>query len=336
MVIASHLYFRRLSYEIFLIIHIIMAVFVLVGSWYHVEFPFERRWGYEFWIYAACAVWFFDRLLRALRVAKVGIRHAKVTEIGAGYVRMDIEGVRWSATPGNHAYAHFPSLSPWTPWENHPFSIIPTSMLRSRNHSIVALGDVSVEDSSSDRDVEKTQAMAISRAADSSPSRSASSPTATNGITLYIKKSKGRTRFLQTHNRLTTLLDGPYPSNPTSAVLQCDRLILIAGGIGVTGVLPWLTMHLNAKLCWSVKDSAQCLVDDLAVVLKGTAEKDVRVACRLDVAGLLEQEAAAGWKKIGVVVCGPGGLCDDVRAQVVRLGREGRGAWELEVDAFTW
>ena len=33
-------------------------------------------WGYNFyinWLYAACAVWFFDRLVRTLRVAKNGI-----------------------------------------------------------------------------------------------------------------------------------------------------------------------------------------------------------------------------------------------------------------------
>ena len=109
MLVASMLYMRRWSYEVFLVVHIILAVFVLVGSWYHVELRFKRAWGYEMWLYAAFAVWFFDRVMRVLRIAKVGIRRAKITEVGAAFVRVDIEGVRWSAQPGYHAYAYFPT-----------------------------------------------------------------------------------------------------------------------------------------------------------------------------------------------------------------------------------
>jgi hypothetical protein len=43
-----------------------------------------------------------------------------------------------------------------------------------------------------------------------------------------------------------------------------------------------------------------------------------------------------GWKRIRVVVCGPGGLCDGVRGVVSRRGREGRVVWELSVEAFSW
>jgi hypothetical protein len=37
MVVVSSLWFRRKSYEIFLVMHIILAVFVIAGSWYHIE-----------------------------------------------------------------------------------------------------------------------------------------------------------------------------------------------------------------------------------------------------------------------------------------------------------
>lgn len=49
MLVASGLYVRRWAYEVFLIKHVLLAVFVVVGCWYHVEYRFERMWGYEKW-----------------------------------------------------------------------------------------------------------------------------------------------------------------------------------------------------------------------------------------------------------------------------------------------
>jgi len=331
------LVFRRMSYEAFLILHIVLAVFVLAGSWYHVELLFQRKWGYEAWIYAACAVWFADRVVRVLRVAKVGLRRAKVTNVGGGIVRVDIEGVRWAPRPGVHAYAHFPTLHAYKPWENHPFSVIPTAMLRSRGHSLAAVGTSDGQSptagsasSLAERDVEKRPDVVATHAT------TANATTTTAGVSLYIKKCAGSTKLLSHHDGLLTLLDGPYPNNPTAGVLQCDRLLLIGGGIGVTGILPWIDCHPNVKLCWSVKESSESIVQDLEPVLKGVAEKEVKVGARLDVRALLAQEVQAGWKKIGVVVCGPGGLCDDVRAAVVVEGKKGGALFELEVDAFSW
>jgi hypothetical protein len=99
--------------------------------------------------------------------------------------------------------------------------------------------------------------------------------------------------------------------------------------------LPWLSAHPNAKLYWSVKQSAACLVEAVEHVLNDVKEKDVRVGERFDIDRLIEQEMALGWKKIGVVACGPDSLCDDVRAVVVVAGRKGQ-LIELEVDAYTW
>ena len=325
MLVASHLYVRQWSYEVFLIVHILLAVFVLAGSWYHVELLFTRKWGYELWLYAACAIWFFDRLVRVLRISKVGFRYARVTEVGSQFVRVDVEGVRWSRTPGYHAYAYFPTLSPLKPWENHPFSVIPTAMLQSLNHSVPRAKSPSSED----RDVEK------SNGATATPAN-AQSMTTTAGVSLYIRKSKGITKFLNTHDSLLTLLDGPYPSNPSSAVLKCDKLLLIGGGIGITGLLSWINSHSNVKLCWSVKQSAECIVRDLESVLKGVAVKEVKIGQRLDINTIMAEEEHADSKKIGVVVCGPGGLCDDVRVAVAKAGRDGTARFELEVDAYSW
>lgn len=151
-----------------------------------------------------------------------------------------------------------------------------------------------------------------------------------------MRKSTGLTKALNQHKSLLTLLDGPYPNNSTAGVLKTDRLILIAGGIGITAVLPFIANHPNVKLYWSVKSSAQGLVDDLSDVLHGLREKEVTVGGRLDVSGTLSREEAEGWKRIGVVVCGPGELCDDVRSMVAKRARTSDAVWELDVEAFSW
>ena len=328
MLVASGLYARCRSYEIFLITHVLMAIFIIAGCWYHVIYHFGYSWGQPQWIYMACAVWFYDRLMRVMRILKTGVRRAQVTDLGDGYIRIDVKGVRWDAEAGKHVYAYFPTLNPLRPWENHPFSVLPTSILRSFHHSL-STHDSDSGEGSDQGDLEK-YATSTTRETTSLCSDS------TAGITFFIKRSTGTTKFLKASSNLLTLLDGPYPNNPTKSTLRCDRLLLIGGGIGITGLLPWLSIHPNAKLCWSVKKTAECLVQALGVVLDGVAEKDVMVGQRLDIQALLSREVDCGWGRIGVVVCGPGGLCDDVRACVVAAGKKGPAVFELEVDAYSW
>ncbi|KAG7285983.1 hypothetical protein NEMBOFW57_008279 [Staphylotrichum longicolle] len=263
--LVSGLYVRASQYELFLISHVVLSVFVVAGCWYHIFGWYASMgifapstWGYEIWVYFGIAVWAFDRLFRLGRVLKNGARRAHVTALGDGYIRVDIPSVRWAPTPGQHAYVYFPTLAPLRPWENHPFSIIPTP---------------------------------------------------TTGITLLIKQSAGLTRHLQPRANLLALLDGPYTNCPApSSILRCDRVLLVAGGIGITGLLPWARAHWNVKLAWSVAEAARCLADavDLSWLPAGV-EREVRVGRRFDVAGLVEQEAASGWGRVGVVVSGPGG-----------------------------
>ncbi|KAK3064204.1 hypothetical protein LTS18_009225 [Coniosporium uncinatum] len=332
MLVLSHIYFRRLAYEAFLLLHIVLAILVIVGCWYHVIL----RWGYNFydnWLIAACAVWFFDRLLRVLRVAKNGIQHAVVTEIGPDHVRIDLPGVRWASRPGYVAYAYFPMLHMLRPWENHPFSVNSTTLFRSYKHALLP-ASASLGQSSSDdvHDVEKT----TGKASEAIIVRDAAGEVGTAGVTLIVKKSTGLTKLLKSHGRLLTLLEGPYLHNPSDEVMSCDHVLLIGGGIGITALLPWIHAHPNVKLAWSVKPSAEALIQELDVVLRDMADKEVLIGERLNIEALLRNEVDVGYKKVGVVVCGPAGMCDDVRAIVAGFGRSGKIVFELEVEAFSW
>jgi hypothetical protein len=321
-VLTSVLIVRRRSYELFLITHIVLAVVLLVGCWYHIQFEYEFTFGYETWLYAAFAVWFFDRLVRLLRLVHSGLRYARVMDIGSGIVRVDVPGIRWASLPGHRVHVYFPTLKPLRLWENHPFSMIPTALLEK-----VDLG-IQIGSTAGDKAVDTAEV----------PHNHHRRPLSSAGLTMFIRKAGGITSFLKENARLLTLAEGPYPNNATRAVLQSDRLLLIGGGIGITGLLSFLPCHQNTKLFYSVRSEDRCLVTALGGVLDGIHEKEVLVGQRLAIGSLLRKEAEIGWRKIAVVVCGPAGMCDEVRMAVAEIAKEMSGVctFELEIDAFSW
>jgi predicted ferric reductase len=330
MLVFSLLWMRRLSYELFLIGHIIGGIFTIVGSWYHLILRFGKTQTHEYWLYAAFAVWGFDRLFRLFRIIKNGAHRATVTEIGANHVRVDIPGIRFSGRPGYHGYVYFPTVNPFRPWENHPFSLNSTSHLGWHKQKLPSLNS-SIDNSSSNHEQDEAKNHPnVTHTSVFSDSKTSA------GISLYIRKSNGMTRQLQRNSSLFTLVDGPYRNNTTKSVLSCDRLVLIGGGIGITGLLAFLQTHVNVKLAWSVKASDEPIVRDLDNVLQGVEDKEICIGERIDIITLLRHEAQEGYKKIGVVVCGPAALCDDVRAMVSSLGRHEKTIFELEIDAYSW
>jgi predicted ferric reductase len=331
MLILSVLYFRRIAYEVFLIIHIVLAVLVIIGCWYHVVL----KWGYNFydnWLYAAIAVWFFDRAVRVLRVLKNGMRYANVTEIGDNHIRVDVPGVRWTIQPGHIGYVGFPTLHPLRPWENHPFSINSSVLFQSYRH---ALAPVSPGNSIPHNSYAEGVS-ADDKAPKSPVARDIIDPTTAAGVSFIIKKKTGMTKMLNTNARLLTILDGPYPHSANADALEADHLLLLAGGIGITGLLAWLSVHPNIKLAWSVKASDQALVDEMCTALGNVADKQVLVGQRFDIEELLQRDMVIGYKKVSVVVCGPAEMCDEVRAVVAGLGRGSKTVFELHVDVFSW
>lgn len=289
------------------------------------------KWGYNFydnWLYAAMAVWGFDRLFRLGRILKNGVKRASVTEIGNDHVRVDIPGIRWANSPGSVAFTYFPTINPFRPWENHPFSVNSTGSFHHYGNVALSSSTSSSPSSLHGSDPEKANhRVAVS------PSASFSNPA---GLTLIIKKSAGLTSLLRTDNRLLTLIDGPYSTKTSASVLQADQLLLVGGGIGITGLVAWARVHPNIKLAWSVKNEHEPLIRELDPMLSAIADKQVSVGERIDIDRLIRQAAESGYEKIGVVVCGPPAMCDEVRDKVARVGRGSKTVFELEVDAFSW
>ncbi|KAL6451202.1 CFL1 Probable ferric reductase transmembrane component [Candida maltosa Xu316] len=118
MLVQGMLYFRRNSYEIFLLIHIIMASLYVAGTWIHVD-----ELGYVWFVYPAVAVWGLDRLVRIGRLISFGFPKAKVSLLDNDTIRVVIPKPKyWYAVPGGHAFIHF--LKPTYFWQSHPFTYV--------------------------------------------------------------------------------------------------------------------------------------------------------------------------------------------------------------------
>jgi ferric-chelate reductase len=117
-IIGQSLYpFRKLSYEVFLVLHVILAIAFIIMCWYHCNIL-----GWMEWLIAACCVWFFDRLVRVIRMAGFGFRQASLTVVGDNLFKIEVEKPSWvSHTPGHYYYIYFAG---WNFWQNHPFTTV--------------------------------------------------------------------------------------------------------------------------------------------------------------------------------------------------------------------
>lgn len=115
------LFLRRRWYETFLFIHILLAVFFVVGAWYHI-----CELGYGQIMYAVFAIWGFDRVVRIGRLLAFGFPKANVTLLADETLRIEVPKPKyWHATPGGHAWVYFGGS--WLFWQSHPFTFVESS-----------------------------------------------------------------------------------------------------------------------------------------------------------------------------------------------------------------
>ena len=129
-------------------------------------------------------------------------------------------------------------------------------------------------------------------------------------------------RCLQSTGSLLVPIEELFHSSHNKMIPQCNSVLLINSGIGITGIVPFAYAHWNAKL---VKDSASL-----------SSDKHIKIGSRSDVAQLLAEEVAAGLERVDVIACSPGSLCDNVRAALVKASRKCKLQFELEIEAYSW
>ena len=297
--------------------------------------------GYEIFAYVIGGTWGLEHVVRIVRLVKNGVRTATVTLVegtDGEYVRIEVECVSLAGT----AYLTFPMLS-WRFWESHPFSVAYS-------------GDGSPAAAASTSDAEKgvqtTEGAPPTTEAERMASVSSRHSSTKHSI-FFARTRGGGTAMLgaraaaagPTGARLKVLVDGSYVSTASKQLQGCDALLCVGGGIGVTALLSHLRDFpptRRSRLHWGTRRQAllDALAPELARLPVGT-EVATTVGTRLDIAGILRKESAwAGPDEgsLGIVVCGPASMADDVRAEVARLARETltRRSYVFVDEAFSW
>ncbi|KAL8953431.1 MAG: hypothetical protein Q9222_000705 [Ikaeria aurantiellina] len=312
---TSILPIRSKVYEVFLAWHVVLSILTLVGCLWHILQRFQYQWGYENWIYTAIAVWGFDGAMRLARLARNGIKTAKITIIDEDYVHVSIDNVSGSG----HAYLYFPTLT-WRIWENHPFSVASAVLPASTRPRMLK-----------DADMEKSSNSSASSEHDGSERLHQSTPTI--GLTFLLRTKMGITRQLSRHATLPVLVESGY--GPHEDLSEYSSLICIAGGVGITACIPYLRAHPGAvKLFWGVRSSG--IVDTMAPSL-GEVEREVYVGRRMDIGEVLDKELGSEKGSIVVLVSGPSEMADEVRCVFNGIAKRREGLRiKLVEEAFSW
>ena len=254
--------------------------------------------------------------MRLARLARNGIKTARITVIDGDYVLVNIEDVNGSG----HAYLYFPTLT-WRVWENHPFSVASAILPPSDRSSTLK----------HDADVEKVGSLVDGSDSDS-PDRHYQS-SAKIGLTSLLRFRAGVTVQLRKHVALPVLVESAY--GPHEDLSEYSRLICIAGGVGITACIPYLRAHTGtAKLFWGAR--SQGIIDAMAASLHGVAQKTY-VGKQMNIAEVLHDELSDGAANAVVLVSGPSEMADEVRCVTSMLGRQRKGIKvKLIEEAFSW
>lgn len=343
---ASILALRKRFYEVFLSVHHILVILFLVGYFYHIFYRYTFNWGYEIWCYIAGGIWGTERLLRLMRMAFMGRRTADVAVVaGSGdeYLRVDIDDIHASGL----VYLYFPTLS-WRFWENHPFSVASSFSIIEDGKN----GDSSTDTDSARGNVleEEKQMPGIETKQVNTTRKTVLSPAAQHRVSILVRVQSGMTSRLAAkvaagngRVRLPVVVEGPYHASSATELSQCTSIVCIAGGVGLSAVLPILREHsCRRRLCWGVRNSSvvdECNKDVLNI--PAAVQIDTSVGRRLDIAAIVSEEllSRSGERgAVGIVVCGPPEMADAVRNEVTRVAQSGslaRGVVLLD-EAFTW
>lgn len=337
---------RHAWYETFKVLHIIGAAVALVGTWYHLQVKGLPQLNY---LYAVVALWCFDRAARMIRLVygNVGAGGTKtlVEALPGNAIRVTTTMARpWAFAPGQHAYLYFPSVS-W--WQSHPFSVGWSEEAEMHDGEKLSM------DRNDILGFRKTSMSYIIRAR--------------TGFTGQLYKKAAACP----DGRLVTscYVEGPYGG--IHSMSSYGTVMLFAGGVGITQAVPWVrdlvASYANGTvaarkivLVWIIQSPEHLewirpwMTEILAMdrrreclrimlfVSRPRSTKEIHSPSatvqmfpgRPNIEHLIGAEMENQVGAMGVMVCGPGALSDEVRLAV--RNRQYNGTIEFNEEAFSW
>ena len=354
----SALPLRKLSYEVFLVSHIVLAILSLLGSWYHIAVHFQKNWGYEVWLYLAFAFWAYDRIVRFGKTLFNTLTRKPVAHFeaipGTNATMMTIALKKSvNAGPGQHIYVHF--LSSGKFWEAHPFTICGWDD-RSVPQRVSDAEQFTGSDSST-KSIEKKAVQSTATEADDDVFYLRCLFRAHKGMTSVIRNKVSNGSIT-----LPIAFEGTYGGTKIShlPLKNADIVVCIAGGVGITFASSFVQQYARERmtqsthkimsrckkftLAWSVRESElfeHCRtyllpkveqVDDGSLDYqffvtgqkehKGKSTEAALTHGRMNARKLFESMVPYG-QRVAILCCGPPSLADDIRFEVARCSREG-------------
>ncbi|KAI0603519.1 ferric reductase like transmembrane component [Biscogniauxia sp. FL1348] len=337
---------RHAYYETFKIMHILLAALAIVGLWYHLDL---KKLTALKWLIPVVPIWIGDRVARFVRlmyhsVGKGGTK-TLVEALPGNAIRVTVDMARpWTFRPGQHAYLYMPSISFW---QSHPFSVAWSEEAESLNSDKLAMNRQDV------LAMRKTTMSFIIRAR--------------TGMThnLYQRAAECPEGRLMT----TCLVEGPYGGEHT--MHSYGTVMLFAGGVGITHAVPhvrdlvagfangtvatrkvvlvWIIQspeHLEWIRPWMTEilgmDRRREVLRIMLFVSRPRSTKEIHSPSstvqmfpgRPNIETLMSMEMEQQVGHMGVSVCGPGALSDEVRLAVRR--NQYSGSIDFIEEAFSW
>lgn len=355
---------RHAFYETFLHVHQALAIITIVGIWIHLSTTPDA----QIYIKAVIAAWVIERLIRfgTLIYRNLGKKGTQATiEVLHGEaMRVTLHMPRpWTVRPGQFLYLTVPSVGLWT---SHPFSVAWSSEEPGAAFEMTqAAGNGKFLPADVEKGVSQTN---IDPVLNGPTTHSISAVIrARNGFTssLFKKASASSTGKIT----LSALVEGPYGN--MSSMSSYGTVLLFAGGVGITHQLPYVRQlvagaaghtvatrrinliwiiqspeHLEWVRPWMTQvlamDGRRDVLRITIFITRPRSAREVRspsstvrmYAGRPQISEIVSQEMQTATGAMGVGVCGPGGLGDDVRLAV----REWTQVGEIDLleESFSW
>ncbi|KAH7020980.1 ferric reductase like transmembrane component-domain-containing protein [Microdochium trichocladiopsis] len=247
----SLFWFRRNTYELFLIIHIGFSVIILYTMWAHVTI-FNGRFDPPIW--TCCAIWVADRIMRMARTISFNPRFwstiAEATyDSDANMVRVSVPASRslYKPKPGTFYYLHV--LNDKRFWESHPFTMAKLSVVAGASATTPAMSDEEDHLLASP----KPAARSLGRRHKNSKCKDASTMKFLirpyDSFTGRLRDSAAALSEMgplgPVPTRLRVLIEGPY--GHTQPFERYDNLLFVVGGSGIVVPLAYITQLLQSS-----------------------------------------------------------------------------------------
>ncbi|KAH9900544.1 ferric reductase like transmembrane component [Xylariomycetidae sp. FL2044] len=337
---------RHAYYEFFKLMHIALAILAIMGLWYHLDLKQLEQLK---WLIPVVILWGLERFARFARVAYhnfgAGGTKTLVEALPGNAVRVTVTMARpWTFRPGQHAYLYLPTISFW---QSHPFSL--------------AWSEEAEDLSSEKLAMNRNDILAMRKTTMSFVIR------ARTGMTnsLYLRAAACPEGRLTT----TCFVEGPYGGS--HMMHSYGTVVLFAGGVGVTHAVPhvrdlvagfangtvaarkvvlvWIIQspeHLEWIRPWMTEilamDRRREILRVMLFVSRPRSTKEIHSPSstvqmfpgRPNIDTLLSMEMEQQVGTLGVSVCGPGALSDEVRQSVRR--KQYDGSIDFIEEAFSW